>query len=1466
MAERPNIAAMAAAAALARNNKNKSTSDTPSFNKSTKNNMDNNRGGIAALAAAAARKRLDDNSHNNSPINIRSRGGGGGPMINIASLAAAAARSKGLIPDTESESDSQSTEDIVEPHHDSLDVDVIPPSPDSGGRPNIAAMAAAAARTRSTLPNNSLSTTNSLNNNNNKPQTPKTTPTRKPPRSNGRITPISSPGRTTTPTPESFSTMAGEGRGRSSPSRRSHSPAFHVNGGDINSINKVGISSANSEINKVEEEEDKPSDPRAALISMLSKRVPPSSESIIESTPKSKPVINPLTSGEGRGGIAAAAAEAAQKRNKQSTLRSPIIKNEIKSTVVNKGGGSRTEDSNTDPRAALMSMLSKRVPPIPPAVDEQVKSSQSTIIKKEYPIIIKNEDNTKEESPDPRAALMNMLNKRGAVPPSQSTSAPTMKNDEETPIINNRKKLGGGPQPVGGIAAMAAAAAAKKNKVAAAGKGGGELSSNVGKRGGDISEKKEIQPVDPRAALMSMLANRAPPMPADEPPPSSPEPKKENVEPPADPRAALMNMLANRNAPPIPPEEAPETPKATNTKKQFGFSSPEGTSKGSATVNKVGDKGGDEVKEERPDPRAALMNMLNKRQPIPAHDESDESDTKDSPPAKPQQQHIPTPLTQPITPIESPPSTPQRHRQQRTANNKSSGKKKKKKNSSKKNRRTNNNLRPVSFNDNNEINDVDQLLNREMNRPGMSAYSFFEGSRNLMDNVPAGPVDMDDYVDYGIKRSTKLAGSLMSVYEDAVSLLDDNGDHSPNNTSPRSSFIRKRSGEYGNNLLSPLNPRNLEDEESSTHTKAAEALLKVIEMKQLDLDSVITKLKVHKNDKRKRLHQRHRNGSPIIMTGRGSLAGLSRINSVSVAQMHNPIDMDDYSCDDTSVGSDVSLLSTVSANQRRIAKNSQKLASHILGSPQDKFTAKQKNIPLKNDPEYSLYFRMLRYGFTIGAVRAALQRDGKPDVTRLDPDRPVYLQRVPKVNGTLAPLKIDEEIDSLNNSLRRESSTEVQGLEIGDNGLTDKGWECALESAAKTSGVRKPAYRKSGSNGSGAGNGITGTGKAFKSTPPWLQSNVERGIVEGWLRKRTRRGRWVRRWYLLDSTGFYYSHSPPSSTSALHSKKLAKLVDSRCLGAKKVHGNPTEFEVWHPSQDKAIVTLRAQNQHEMNQWVEGVNATSERQRVVDEVVIGSVIPENLVKNTIGMIEANNALHDTGYNKAHYRPASPTKNDRAASPNKLGRGNKLSALDESEYSEDDEDEDESSEDDDSSDEGGIISPDSMDKFKQLLEEGTLPTDINATELSDRPKRPKLERQNSWPPLSLMSDGSHGTGESGPAKSKEEVEADLKRIEEDIKRLDRVEEEEPANPTEISTSGGGTGKGGSGNGDGTGGGDGSGDKKDGDAAADASGDKDGEPKLKEDPKYEKYFKMMKMGLPKEVAQHAMTRDQMDPRYVY
>jgi hypothetical protein len=44
-----------------------------------------------------------------------------------------------------------------------------------------------------------------------------------------------------------------------------------------------------------------------------------------------------------------------------------------------------------------------------------------------------------------------------------------------------------------------------------------------------------------------------------------------------------------------------------------------------------------------------------------------------------------------------------------------------------------------------------------------------------------------------------------------------------------------------------------------------------------------------------------------------------------------------------------------------------------------------------------------------------------------------------------------------------------------------------------------------------------------------------------------------------------------------------------------------------------------------------------------------------------------------------------------------------------------------------------------------------------------------------------------------------------------------------------------------------------------------DDNNEPMLKLDPKYQKYYAMMKMGLPKQVAQHAMKRDQLDPRYV-
>ena len=41
-----------------------------------------------------------------------------------------------------------------------------------------------------------------------------------------------------------------------------------------------------------------------------------------------------------------------------------------------------------------------------------------------------------------------------------------------------------------------------------------------------------------------------------------------------------------------------------------------------------------------------------------------------------------------------------------------------------------------------------------------------------------------------------------------------------------------------------------------------------------------------------------------------------------------------------------------------------------------------------------------------------------------------------------------------------------------------------------------------------------------------------------------------------------------------------------------------------------------------------------------------------------------------------------------------------------------------------------------------------------------------------------------------------------------------------------------------------------------------EKDDAMTIRNDPKYEKFFKMLKMGLPIEVVKHAMTRDGLDP----
>ena len=164
-------------------------------------------------------------------------------------------------------------------------------------------------------------------------------------------------------------------------------------------------------------------------------------------------------------------------------------------------------------------------------------------------------------------------------------------------------------------------------------------------------------------------------------------------------------------------------------------------------------------------------------------------------------------------------------------------------------------------------------------------------------------------------------------------------------------------------------------------------------MKELDFDHVLYKLESYKRDKRRgRSSSSSSNGSIFRnKENRDNNSG----GRMAVGISNNPIDVDDYSSgDQESIASEASDLSTVSANRRLVAHNSVKLASHIMIQPRETFA--RRAVPLKDDPEFGLYFRMLRYGFTLGAVRAALQRDGKPDVTPLDPDRPVRAQRVPR--------------------------------------------------------------------------------------------------------------------------------------------------------------------------------------------------------------------------------------------------------------------------------------------------------------------------------------------------------------------------------------------------------------------------------------------------------------------------------------
>ena len=62
--------------------------------------------------------------------------------------------------------------------------------------------------------------------------------------------------------------------------------------------------------------------------------------------------------------------------------------------------------------------------------------------------------------------------------------------------------------------------------------------------------------------------------------------------------------------------------------------------------------------------------------------------------------------------------------------------------------------------------------------------------------------------------------------------------------------------------------------------------------------------------------------------------------------------------------------------------------------------------PLKDDPEYTKFFKMLQMGIPIGAVQNALMKEGKdPEIINMDPLKPLSAQSKPKKSDAIQPKK-----------------------------------------------------------------------------------------------------------------------------------------------------------------------------------------------------------------------------------------------------------------------------------------------------------------------------------------------------------------------------------------------------------------------------------------------------------------------------
>jgi len=328
------------------------------------------------------------------------------------------------------------------------------------------------------------------------------------------------------------------------------------------------------------------------------------------------------------------------------------------------------------------------------------------------------------------------------------------------------------------------------------------------------------------------------------------------------------------------------------------------------------------------------------------------------------------------------------------------------------------------------------------------------------------------------------------------------------------------------------------------------------------------------------------------------------------------------------------------------------------------------------------------------------------------------------------------------------------------------------------------------------------------------------------------------------------------------------------------------------------VTLRAHSLIELNEWVDAVSNASERQRLVDEVFAGHLDPAGDLRNKGGVLSGdgsrdsvdvgvsqndrtdntggsgddlgnNSGRRGDGFGSDSFGLGDGTggrcggTSDSGTSTGRYGSDMRVAVSSRNLQSVMD-------------GESLVISGDmdplvpsaALDEAKKLFMEGSCPL-IPQISISNPEKRPMLKRQNSWPPISLMSDGDFAriglheknekkkTGddswETAANEKKPDESKDLQLGVDGKPQVKSVTEyAEHTHPSVLKND---TSK------------ESLPETRESDldpekALEGQQGSKedvgDGGPSLKNDKRFAKYFKMMKMGLPKEAAKHAMKRD--------